>query len=289
MGSLAFLQIRNPKDDETPIEAATQIFASALPHPYFPLWKRLFITPKTYAFEIYLLSQTIYFYVATPRENETLIQSLITSSFPKSAVKKTTDPMNLVYKSKYISAGEVILNSYPYLPIKTYFDFKDIDPLSSLIGFLSKQDSHVKMAIQILVTPASYAWQDQAVLAAKHQVYDEAAARYIRSPQQLLIMKKASFQGGKSLVRLVAASNTNPSLLAYLHNLAGTFGSFSLGEGNQFVFRRPLLFKKFLLKRIQKRSTPFFERKYQVLNAQELATLWHPSGYLLAGIKNIAP
>ena len=288
MSNLSFLQIRNPKDDETPIEAATQIFASALPHPYFPLWKRLFITPKTYAFEIYLLSQTIYFYVATPRENETLIQSLITSSFPKSAVKKTSDPMHLVYKSKYLSAGEVILNSYPYLPIKTYFDFKDIDPLSSLIGFLSKQDPHIRLAIQILVTPASYAWQDQAVLAAKHQVYDEAAARYIRSPQQLLIMKKASFQGGKSLVRLVAASNTNPSLLAYLHNLAGTFGSFSLGEGNQFVFRRPLLFKKFLLKRIQKRSTPFFERKYQVLNAQELATLWHPSGYLLAGIKNIA-
>ncbi|OGK24288.1 hypothetical protein A3C25_02585 [Candidatus Roizmanbacteria bacterium RIFCSPHIGHO2_02_FULL_38_11] len=288
MNNLSFLQVRNPKDDETPIEAATQIFASILPHPYIPLWKRLFIKPKTYAFEIYLLGQTIYFYVAAPKENETLIQSLVTSSFPKSAVKKTSDPMEIIFKSKYLSAGEVALNSYPYLPIKTYFDFKDIDPLSSIIGFLSRQDSNIRMAVQILISPAAFAWQDMAVAAARHQVYDEAAAKYTRSPQQLLMMRKASFQGGKALVRLVAGSNSSTPLLSYLQNLAGTFGSFSLGDGNQFVFRRHLLFKKFLLKQIRLRKTHYFERKYQVLNAQELATLWHPSGYLLAGIKNIA-
>src|SRR3989344_8879789 len=163
MPQLSYLQIRNPKDDETPIEAATQIFASVLPYPYISLFKRLYIKPKVYALEIYLLGQTIYFYATTPKENETLIQSLITSSFPKSAVKKTTDPMDIIFKSKHISAAEVILNSYHYLPIKTYFDFKDIDPLSSLIGFLSRQDPNIRLAIQILVTPASYAWQDQAV------------------------------------------------------------------------------------------------------------------------------
>ena len=288
MVQLSFLQIRNPKDDETPIEAATQIFASALPYPYIPWWKRLFISVKTYAFEIYLMGQTIYFYAVTPKENETFIQSLVTSSFPQSAVKKTTDPMDIIFKSKNIRVGEVVLNSYPYLPIKTYFDFKDIDPLSSLVGFLSKQGPNLKMVIQILISPASFPWQDMALSAAKHQVYDETAQRYTRSPQQLLMMRKASFQGGKALVRLVVGSNSNTPLLSYLQNLAGTFGSFSLGDGNQFVFRRHLLFKKFLLKQIRLRKTHYFERKYQVLNAQELATLWHPSGYLLAGIKNIA-
>src|SRR3989344_6038908 len=153
MPQLSYLQIRNPKDDETPIEAATQIFASVLPYPYISLFKRLYIKPKVYAFEIYLLGQTIYFYATTPKENETLIQSLITSSFPKSVVKKTTDPMDIIYRSKNIMIGEMVLNSYPYLPIKTYFDFKDIDPLSSLVGFLARQDSQVKMAVQILITP----------------------------------------------------------------------------------------------------------------------------------------
>ncbi len=290
MPKLSYLQIRNPKDDETPIESATQVFASVLPYPFVSLLKRLVIHPKTYAFEIYLLSQTIYFYVTTPSENETLIQSLVTSSFPKSAVKKTSDPMGLIFKQKKLLAGEAVLNSYSYLPIKTYFDFKDIDPLSSVVGFLARQPAHISMAVQILVTPSSFPWQEQAVSAAHREVYDEIGGKYIRSPQQLHIMKKASFQGGKALVRLLVGSSNSgeTSLLPYLHNLAGTFGSFSLGDGNQFVLKYPLIFKDFLLQRMKERKTYYFERRHQILNAQELATLWHPSGFLLAGIKNIA-
>ncbi len=288
MSKLSFLQVRNPRDDETPIESATQIFASTLPHAYVKWWKRLLYPPKVYAFEIYLLSQTIFFYVATPKENEVFMQSLITSAFPNSAVKKTTDPMDILLKSKYLAAGEVSLSSSFYLPVKTYYDFKDIDPLSSLVGFLSKQPKEVKMGIQILVTPATFPWQSHAVDAAKHMVYDSTADKYTQNPLKLLIMKKASFQGGKALIRLIAGSNMDMPLMPFVQNLAGTFGSFSLGEGNQFVFKRPLVFKEHLLKRIKNRSTYYFERKEQILNAQELATMWHPSGYLLAGIKNIA-
>jgi energy-coupling factor transporter ATP-binding protein EcfA2 len=49
-----------------------------------------------------------------------------------------------------------------------------------------------------------------------------------------------------------------------------------------------LIFKNLLLKRIKNRQIGYFERRFQVLNAQELATIWHPPGYLLAGIKNLA-
>ena len=59
MSQLSHLQIRNPKDDETPIEAGTQIFASLLPS-YIPLWKRWYLHPKTYAFEIYLISLLLF-------------------------------------------------------------------------------------------------------------------------------------------------------------------------------------------------------------------------------------
>ena len=288
MNNLSHLQIRNPKDDETPIESASQIFASLLPYPYLPWWKRPFIKPKTYAFELYLLNQTVYFYVTTPRTNETLIQSVITSSFPTSIIKKTTDPMDAILKSKHLNTGEVILNSYCYLPIKTYMDYKDVDPLSSLLGFLSKQDPSLRMAIQILITPASFAWQDLGVEATKHMAYDPEAQRYSPNPQRILIMKKTSFQGGKTLVRLAVGTDGNLPPFPYLQNLAGTFGSFSLGEGNQFDFRRTLLFKSRFLHRLKNRSTHLFERRSQILNAQELATIWHPPGYLLAGIKNIA-
>ncbi len=287
MKQLSHFQVRNPKDSETPIESATQIFASLLSYPYIPLWKRPILKPKTYSFELYLINQAIYFYITSPSESETFVQSLVNSSYPQSLLQKTTDPMHFIFKSKHISYGELALNSYSYFPIKTYFDFKDIDPLSSLIGFLSKQPADIKMAIQILIDPATFAWQDRAVDAAKKMAYDPNAEKYGMNPQKQTVLRKAAFQGGRALVRIMTASD-DKSTMPYLRNLAGTFGNFSLGEGNQFVFKRRYLFKKNFAQRIQHRSSYFFERKSQVLNAQELATLWHPPGLLLAGIKNIA-
>lgn len=288
MNNLSHLQIRNPKDDETPIESGTQIFASLLPS-FIPLWKRWYLHPKTYAFEIYLIAQTLYFYVTTPSSSETLISSLVSSSFPTSTVKKTSDPMNIIFKSKRLAVGEVALNSYSYFPTKTYFDFKDVDPLSALLGFLSKQPAYLKFAVQIAITPAYFAWADAAVAAARHLTYDETADKYGQNPQKLLIMKKASFQGGKAVIRLLVGS-TQDSVdpYQYLTQLAGTFGSFSLGEGNQYVFKKRIFFKNWLLDRMKSRKITYFEHQGQILNAQELATIWHPPGYLLAGIKNMA-
>ncbi len=285
---LTHFQVRNPKDDETPIESATQIFASLLSYPYVGYLRRAIVHPKTYAFEFYLLGQTIFFYITTPKPSETLVQSLITSAYPNSTLQKTTDPMKTVLASKFIGFGQMRLNSYFYLPIKTYYDFKDIDTLSSLVGFLSKQEAGIRIGIQIVMTPASFAWQNKAVAAAKKMQYDSAADRYSMNPEKLLIMKKASFQGGKVGIRIVVGTNTSEeAAMMHARNIAGTFGSFSLGEGNQFVFKKTFLFKKRMLQRIAKRQLGTIENPYQILNAQELATIWHPPGFLLAGIRNI--
>jgi len=290
MATLSFLQIRNPKDDETPIEAATQIFASLTPYQSIPLWRRiLFGWPATYSFEIYYLNQTVYFYLTCPNEKTTLVQSLLSSSFPQIKIKKTTDPLDIVLKNKSLAFGEMVLTSGYYYPIKTYMDFKEVDPLSSLIGFLSKQPPQLSYLVQIVLTAASINWQDQVMAEAGKMHYDETSGRYTQNPHKLLFMKKASFQGGKVGIRLLVSSSDkalNP--YPFLLNLAGTFGSFSLGEGNQFSFKKSIFFKDFLLEKIKKRKIRYFEKQDQILNAQELATLWHPPGYLLSGIKNIA-
>lgn len=296
MNKFVYLMVRNPKDDETPIQAATQIFSSVLPQPYIPLWRHTYIHPPVYAFELYLINQMVSFYVTAPEEKETVVSSVISSSFPKSNITKTTDPMVEILKSKHIAYGQVVLNSYHYLPIKTYADFEDVDPLSALAGFMSKQDETVHMAVQILVTPATFAWQHDAVKQAGHMLLDIPGsptdpadkARYAQNPQKLLMMQKAAFQGGKAVIRLVVGADTQQKAKHELANLAGTFGTFSLGEGNQFVLRRPRIRKKLLLDRIKNRKTGLFEKRHQVLNAQELATIWHPPGILMGGLKNIA-
>src|SRR3989344_4230113 len=117
MPDLVHLQIRNPKDDETPIEAATQVFSSLLP-AYLPLWKRVWIKPKYYSFELFLYEQTVYFYVTIPKAAESFVTSLIISSFPNSAITKTDDPLPHILRSKQTAIGEVT-PTYYYLPTKT--------------------------------------------------------------------------------------------------------------------------------------------------------------------------
>jgi hypothetical protein len=46
--------------------------------------------------------------------------------------------------------------------------------------------------------------------------------------------------------------------------------------------------KEYLLERIKGTKTTYFEHQHQVLNAQELATIWHPTGFLLEGVRNVA-
>lgn len=289
MSTLSHLQIRNPKDDETAIESATQIFSSLLTNGHVGFFNQLFNKPSAYAFEMYLLNQTLYFYISVPKESETFMHSLLSSSYPNSAVQKTTDPVDILFKSPHVSIGEVVLTSSYYYPIKTYTEFSNVDPLAPIIGFLSKTDPNVKMGIQIIVTTPNFPWQSNAIALTQPKPAKEGAAPEPPGPDKSLIQKKIMFQGGKVCIRLVSATN-NPGIptATYLQNLAGTFGGFSLGEGNKFGFSSPGWDKEKLMVRFKERTVNYFERANQILNAQELATIWHPPGKMLAGIRNIA-
>jgi hypothetical protein len=286
MQELLFLQVRTPKDDETTAESATQIFASLLPN-YLGMFKRIYTKARTVSFELVLLNNTIYYYVVAEPSHETFITSLMLSSYQKAKIIKTSDPLETFYKSKHIEAGEVLLSNSYYLPIKTFKEFASVDPLAPLIGFFARQEQAINMAVQLIVTPANFAWQDSALYTADHYTKDATTGNYAPHPQKSLIAQKAGFQGGKAVIRLLAASDT-VTPYPYLQNLAGTFGSYSLGEGNQLTFKKSRFNKAKLLNRIKERKITYFERNDQVFNAQELATIWHPPGVPLAGIKNIS-
>ncbi|MCX7996647.1 MAG: type IV secretion system DNA-binding domain-containing protein [Patescibacteria group bacterium] len=293
MANLSYLQIRNPKDDESSIEAATQIFSSLMTSDYAGFFSQLFTRPPCFSFELFLLNQTIYFYATVPRETDAFLMSLVASSYPKSAVTKTTDPVDILLKAKKALIGEVALAAPYYYPIKTYVEFADVDPLSPIIGYMAKVNPNVKMGIQILLTHTTFPWQQNAINLTKPKPPKKTATGETipapPGPNAALIARKIGFMGAKALIRLVVATNNDTlDLNPYLTNLAGTFGGFSLGEGNRFGFARAGWNKEKLFRRFKHRETSYWERSNQVLNAQELATIWHLPGRSLAGIKNIA-
>lgn len=281
-----YLHVRNPKDDEIGVESTTQIFSALLPN-YFGMFKRLVgKIPLTVSFEIYLLDQKIYFYIVVPREHQTLIASLMASSYPRSVVTETTDPMGMLMKGKNQEVGEMVLSKSYHYPLKTYKDFSEVDPIASVVGYLAKQ-LDVNIGVQMLITPASFSWQSHAISASQPKVNADGTTSKEGTVSASAVAEKTGFQGGKTLMRILVASDT-VATLPFLQSVVGTYGTFSSGDGNQLKLKRPLLRKKRLLSRMHSRTTSLLERKNQILNAQELATLWHPPGKLLSGIKNIS-
>ena len=287
MSKLLYLHVRNPKDDETPIDAAVQIFSALFPS-HMGLVKRLYLKPKIISFEMYYVEQSISFYVVVREEDETFVTSLFSSSYPRSLITKSEDPLLKITSAKNVEVGEMKLAQPYYYPIKTYQDFANVDPLSSLIGFMSKQDASVSMGIQYLTAPATFPWAQSAINGTKPapKAEGETSTPVEKLPASL-VARKTAFQGGKVAIRLIVASE-NVFPLSYMQNLGGTFGAFSLGEGNQLIFRRPLLRRGKLLHKMMERKIKYRDKKHQILNAQELATLWHLPGKQTSGIKNLA-
>lgn len=288
---LSHLQIRNPKEDETGPEAAAQIFSSLLSGKD-SLFKRLYKKIDNYSFEIFLTGQSIYYYVTVPETRESLLQSLIQASYPASAINRTSDPLDIVLKNNYVSTGTLTLQHAYTLPLKTYAEFGEIDPLSSIVGLLSKQGPWYRMCIQILVTTPSFGWQGDALSSRTKEKKDPVTGEIKEEKTDdnaSYMARKVMFQGGRVAIRLIATSKDethDPKIL--LQNVAGAYGSLALGEGNKLGLKIKNFHKDDFIKKIRTRSFSWLEHRKQILNAQELATLWHPPGHMLSGIKNIS-
>lgn len=288
--NLTHLQIKNPKSDETGSEATQQIFSSLFSRPYSSLLKTFIQGATYYSFEMYLLSQTIYLYITSPKKHELFIKSLLQSSYPSAAIQKTTDPMEIVYKSKYLGFADIHLSKSSFLPIKTYDEFKDVDPLAPLIGLLSKQDSSIKVCVQFLLTNATFNWQNEASNKTKP---DKDGAIELPATS---VSKKVGSPGGKVCIRVIVGSEQKELIDDLLFTIGSTFGVFTSSDGNALSIKKvknSILtpwkdtvnqFKNHVLHRI----SSYFEHEKQILNSKELATLWHPAGQGLSQIKNVS-
>jgi len=288
---LSHLQIRNPKEDETSPEGATQVFSSFLSQKR-SIFHQLFSPVDVFSFELFLTGQSIYYYVTVPETRDALIQSLISASYPQSAINRTSDPLEVILKNPLQEVGELSL-SYSYrLPIKTYAEFAEIDPLASIIGLLSKQGPWYRLCIQILVTIPSFHWQGDTLdsrTRSKTDLTTGETKEEASGDNSSYLARKVLFPGGRTVIRILSTSKEkehDPKVL--LQNVAGAFGSFTLGEGNALELQSKPFGKDATIRAMRERSVGLLEKRRQILNAQELATLWHPPGMAIKGIKNIA-
>lgn len=178
-----------------------------------------------------------------------------------------------------------------YLSLNTFRNFREIDPISSVLGIFSKFEKQDSGLLQIALMPAGSSWQNSAQKTIDQGISEltpNGQTRRRSLPNERTMREKISLNGLKTDIRVVATSGTSQKVLMLLNELSGSFGVFSRGDGNALSLKRPGMFgKKSLYSSIFERKTNDFT-KFQVLNIEELASIFHPPTKAVSSIKNIA-
>ncbi|MBI5044837.1 MAG: DUF87 domain-containing protein [Candidatus Levybacteria bacterium] len=280
------LEIKTSRTGEETPEAMKQ-FLTNLTNLRF---RRMLLHKKgiPISLEIAVVDQAIHFYVTAPIEFQSFLESQLVSQYPKASILKVEDYLpSLLAQSGTLSLGQLKLEHDYYYPIRTYADFKDVDPLSSVIAALSKNQPGDSVSIQFLLYPVSDSWQRSGKSFATSKTTDGSGAA-VANPYAKIVEEKVAYAGFKVGIRLAVGAQSKARSSQYLLEIANTFSSFNNPSGNSFRLRKPYLWQKNRIKKVMLSRSRFFTPTHQYMNVVELATLFHLPTNKLATIPNIS-
>lgn len=263
----------------------------------------LFSRSDEFAFEIIVEAKLIKFYVTVPTSYRSHLEQQLSSSYPDAHIEEVED-YNLFQPDSVVLGSYLKLKRESAFPIKTYRKL-DRDPLNALTNALAKVPDGEAAAFQFVVRSSYAQWRKHGIAIAsrmqqgmkmsdaisghKKKEYslgeltgfskkkDEPERDYRLSPQEEEVVKgleeKASKAGMDVCIRLLVAGKTAMSAEAILQNMLNTFSQYNIYEyGNSFVKQLPRSKNKLASSFIHR----IFDEKYtMVLNAEEMASLWH--------------
>ncbi|MCL5970794.1 MAG: type IV secretion system DNA-binding domain-containing protein [Patescibacteria group bacterium] len=272
------------KGEETP-EVMVQFLASltGLNRRLFYFWRRAI----PFSLEIAVIDQMIHFYISIPSKYQTFIESQLVSQYPKALITKVKDYLPDLFKSDpTLSLGQMKLNASNLYPLRTTKDFKDVDPMSSFLGVLSKNQPGDVVCVQFLLRAVNSGWQSAGTRAMEK--YKDKDGVTHTNPYSKVITEKIAINGFKTAIRIAVNAPTKERSFHFLHEIANSFSSFNNPSGNSLSLKRPHFWRRQrLINAMLKRSRRFMPTG-QILNVQELATIFHFPTEKLATIHNIS-
>ncbi len=163
------------------------------------------------------------------------------------------------------------------MPLKTFQDFKDIDPLSTLMSTLSKNEGEDTILIQLLLA------NNFGLLSTNRGLSNEQLELH---PQQQLIKQKMEQRQLKAAFKIAVITDDQKKSKLLLGNIAAAYQATSKSESNELLLKKRRLCKKSFLKSMKQRS--FCVSPNLSLSVDELATLYHFPSQKLSNIKNIS-
>ncbi len=267
------LEVRTARTGEETPEAMTQFLASFISFRRRVLYFYRKAIPLS--LEIAVYNSTIHFFVSVPTKYKEFLESQLVSQYPKALLVKTPDYMsNMLVDDGTLALGQLRLAHGSLFPLKTYKDFTDVDPMSSLLATLGKLAATDAMVIQFLVIPTSGAWQSKGAAMVNDKRKDSEGVT-IPNPYTKVITDKIAYNGFNTLIRIGIKSTSKAQSGQNLFTVINAFASFNNPSGNSLAYKRVFPWqRKKLIKSMIERKKPLLWSG-DILNIAELATMYH--------------
>lgn len=294
------------KDQVKEAIAAAEIFFSALGGRKAEWGLRPWLLGRKdeIAFEIVSHKKLIKFYVSVPVSMRQMIEQQLSAAYPDVYMEEVED-YNIFQPAGVIVGSYLAFRRQNAFPVKTYVNLEK-DPLNALTNILSKIPDKDGAAFQFLVRSSYASWRKNGIQIASNmqqgmkladaikgrkkkktdllelagfggEASKEPEKDYRLSPQEEEIVKglegKASKAGMDVCIRLVSSSASAASAQTLMQNMLNAFAQYNIYEyGNSFVKVVPRRKKRLIRNFIYR---VFDEHNTVVLNAEEMASLWH--------------
>lgn len=282
------VEIKLPRQaEETPESFAAFLsnFASILQSSFFS--RLLGKEPNSISLEIACFDQSVHFYLVIPDSLQSYVESQIEAQYPTVLILPQKDYLWDWAGKYYFLGGQLSLAKPFYYPIKNYQDFKDVDPLASVLGAMAKAKKDEVFLVQYILTSAPNNW-GSAGFALISNINIPEGERPTPIEGKNLIQNKISHPAFKVSARIMVGAKDGLVRQQLLSSLISSFGNFAQGGGNYLKFKKPPMWQK---KRLFK---AMFNRKFnpspknQYLNIMELASLYHFPTKSLESVHNIS-
>lgn len=300
------------KDFRNYVGSAEQLISSFSSY-YENKLSALWYGQPTFSFEIVARDREIIFFVGTPKRLKESVEKQILSFYPSAQVEPSND-FRLFDPNLKASIGVLDLNQQFIYPLKTYQEL-ETDPLSNVTNSLSRLGENSRAGIQILIRPHKGGWR----AAIGHAISQLQAGKsvsgsrsfWVRSlhdvgnvskgivenkpdspvmpqpspqvtplqeAQMQLIQKKGEKVGFDTQIRILAMAPKINEAKEDVRNIFASFAQFGSPDRNSmriiFPFSLKKLYSYFILRH-------FTRRHIMLLNAEELATIFHMPSFLV--------
>jgi len=224
------LLVKLPRETEVTPEMAQNFLAALSQVTKRPgFLKSLFgASAPPLALELVSTQQQIKFVVTCDSALTEFISTQIKSNYPLVVVDKIKDPL---LGSPPLHIAKLMINKANYYPIKTFPNFTEVDPLSSIIAVLSKATPDEVAIVQLALASADNSWQKQGQIAMDKGRPGDEPEQTKALPEQQSIKEKISLPGFYFTLRIAATNKTR------LTELSSAFGVYTRADGNGFSFK----------------------------------------------------